>query len=207
MIVYKRDVNGVSNCSREAVCSTICPRLDMDARVATVILSAQATLAASHQLCAHVCVHRPAGSARSYARRPASSPDLLLLVKSVVTARRAHCAARGILFALRRHALSETTWLASTYSHTTAMSTVRTEAGGAQGKAQAGNCLLLSVPITVHEQEWNAVRWRQSSSLEVCQRNSSRVSAEEQAGGFPDSTVLTARLRLRTDARQRPGVA
>ena len=106
-----------------------------------------------------------------------------------------------------RHALSETTWLASTYSHTTAMSTVRTEAGGAQGKAQAGNCLLLSVPITVHEQEWNAVRWRQSSSLEVCQRNSSRVSAEEQPGGFPDSTVLTARLRLRTAARQRPGVA
>lgn len=70
MIVYKRGVNGVSNCSREAVRSTICPRLDMDARVATVILSAQATLATSHQLCAHVCVHRPAGSARSYARRP-----------------------------------------------------------------------------------------------------------------------------------------
>jgi len=175
------------------------------ARVAAIHLSAHQAIAIS---CARrMSVHRPAGSARSYARRPASSPDLLLLVKSVVTARRAHCAARGILFALRRHALSETTWLASTYSHTTAMSTVRTEAGGAQGKAQAGNCLLLSVPITVHEQEWNAVRWRQSSSLEVCQRNSSRVSAEEQAGGFPDSTVLTARLRLRTDARQRPGVA
>jgi hypothetical protein len=39
------------------------------------------------------------------------------------------------------------------------MSTVRTEAGGAPGKALTGNCLLLSDPITVHEQEWNGVRW------------------------------------------------
>lgn len=52
-----------------------------------------------------------------------------------------------------------------------------------KGKRCAGNCLLLSDPITVHEQEWNAVRWR--DVFEVCQRNSSRVSAEKQPGGFP----------------------
>jgi hypothetical protein len=57
MIVYKRDVNGVSNCSREAVHSTICPRLDTEAMVATTNLSLS-----SHQLCVRcVCVCAPPG--------------------------------------------------------------------------------------------------------------------------------------------------
>ena len=103
-------------------------------------------------------------------------------------------------------ALSETTWLASTYSHTTAMSTVRTEAGGAQGKAQAGNCLLLSVPITVHEQEWNGVRWpvfevHASETARVFQqraaRRMSRFHGAHRETQTPDGCAPTPWCRVR----------
>jgi hypothetical protein len=65
-----------------------------------------------------VCVHRPAGSARSYARRPASSPDLL--IKFLVTGYSAHSCS-GSSVGPPKEALSETTWtrvdLLSHYCH------------------------------------------------------------------------------------------
>ena len=86
------------------------------ARVAAIHLSAYQAIAIS---CARrMSVHRPAGSARSYARRPASSPDLL--IKFLVTGYSAHSCS-GSSVGPPKEALSETTWtrvdLLSHYCH------------------------------------------------------------------------------------------
>lgn len=162
----------------------------------------------SPQLCAHECVHRPAGSARSYARRPASSPDLL--VKFVVTARRAVSTLRCSGDSLcppnagpKRDDVARVDLLPH-YCHVHC-----TDGGRRCARESAGG--KLPAVIGPHHSAWAGMERGPMASVVFEARSMPAKQlacfSREQPGGCPDSTVLTARLRLRTDARQRPGVA